>query len=187
LIHIFIGELSLAKGEHHYIAWKFVWIFVIPISILSGIGIYYWESNVYYGIIFTAFILIGFFLGRWISPDWDQISTTSDEARMVKEIPVLGIVLYAFSSVYGAIFRSMHRSWITHFPGLSTILRLLFLFWWVIALYVIGIIEYQDWQWYLYMGVFCGLTISDLLHTFLDVLSSLFKNKKRSYKFPIDN
>jgi hypothetical protein len=113
--------------------------------------------------------LVGYSLGRWCDPDWDLMGTNNAEGRMVNEIPLLGHILYGVSSSYGSIFRRYHRSWITHFPVLSTIVRLVFLLavpFGYLDAYGINFIG-GGWVW-LWVGLLAGLSHADGIHWWLD-------------------
>jgi len=157
----------MPDGKTHHKIWKTGWIIVIPaslyvLSIDTGIGIG---------------IAMGYLWGAYITPDWDLTGTTRDEGRMMRQLPIIGIVLYGISSAYGAIFRHKHRSFITHFPYISTAIRLIFIFWWLTVLYHYGIISYQEWHLHLAIGIFIGLGFSDALHYAADML---IKTKRKS-------
>jgi uncharacterized metal-binding protein len=160
----------MSDGKSHLKNWWIGWIAEIPASVFMGI-----QVNPYIGIGSN----VGYLLGRWVDCDMDSFGTTGAESRMVKELPIIGYVWFAQSSVYGAIFRSMHRSFITHFPGISTIIRLIFMFFWIGILYYFHWIVYAEWQGYLFLGVFIGLSYADTLHYLADILSSEFKKKRK--------
>jgi hypothetical protein len=114
-------------------------------------------------------IFVGYELGKYMNPDWDIMGTTSGEGWMVNEIPVAGHFLFGISSIYGSMFRRFHRSFITHFPGVSTFPRYLMTFWWpCLEVYRSPL----DWAWliFLFMGMFMGTAISDGVHWFLDFI-----------------
>jgi uncharacterized metal-binding protein len=110
--------------------------------------------------------LVGYGLGRWIDPDLDQIGITAAEGRMVNEIPILGTLLVGYSSIYGAVFRRHHRSFITHFPVVSTAIRAVYFFWWLY--FAINVL--YDYQLLFLVGVFIGLSIADTIHYVLDMV-----------------
>ncbi len=122
-------------------------------------------------LIFSLSILFGYFiLGRYISPDWDCITINSDEGRILREIPLLGILIVSYSTLYGSIFRRMHRSLWTHFPIVSTFIRWVFCFWWLYALL---------WRFHVpaehvlipSTGAFIGLSLADILHYLADKIT----------------
>jgi len=114
--------------------------------------------------------LVGYSLHRYVDNDWDIFGSNNAEGRLVNEIPVLGHFLYGVSSVYGSIFRRYHRSWITHWPGISTIIRLIFIF---IIPFVVGDgygINFigNGWVWF-WVGMWAGLSQADAIHLVCDV------------------
>lgn len=116
--------------------------------------------------------IVGYSCGRWIDPDWDIFGSNNAEGRMVNEIPILGHFLYGVSSTYGSIFRRKHRSIITHFPGLSTIVRLVF----VLAVpFIVGDyvgINFIGNGWIsFWVGLWTGLSQADAIHYLLDIKS----------------
>lgn len=133
----------------------------IPLSLL--LASYDWRLG--------AGNLIGYSLGRWVDPDWDLMGTNNAEGRMVNEVPIIGHFLYGISSSYGSMFRKYHRSFITHFPFVSTIIRLFF----------VGIVPFLICDnlginligggWYIiWIGIWIGLSQADLIHWFLDTI-----------------
>ncbi len=98
---------------HYYMKWYWV---EVPATI--SLALVDWQ--------FALGNIAGYSTGRWIDPDWDLMSVNSGEGRMAREIWVLGHFLYGISSTYGSIFKSHHRSFITHFPVVSTLIRIIF-------------------------------------------------------------
>lgn len=96
---------------------------------------------------------------------------SASESRAVNELKILGYPLFGISSMYGAIFRRKHRSFLTHFPVISTLIRLLFVFgWWVPFLYWKGIIIYEPWQLEAFIYALWGLSQADLIHYLADMI-----------------
>ena len=117
--------------------------------------------------------LVGYTLHRWIDNDWDLMSANSAEGRMVNEVPLLGHFLYGVSSTYGSIFRRHHRSWITHWPIISTLVRLIFVFWLPFVLgdlYGINFIG-DGWIWF-WLSILAGLSHADTIHLYHDMRST---------------
>jgi uncharacterized metal-binding protein len=152
----------MPSGIVHHKVWKICWIFALPGSICLGI-----VKDPISGVAFGS----GYLFGNFCDPDWDEMSATGSEGRMVK-IPILGWILYGISSVYGAIFRRYHRSFFTHFPFVSTAIRLLFVFFWIPILYYFKVIKWQDWQGIFYLWFWIGLSCADTLHWGADMLVS---------------
>jgi hypothetical protein len=123
----------------------------------------------YFGeVLISVGIIFGYEAGRYVTPDWDIMGTTADEGRFVNDIPVLGHLLYGISSIYGSVFRRWHRSFITHFPFVSTSIRYVILFWWVF------IFIYQSkydlaWLIFIFIGMYIGMSFADGVHWWADV------------------
>ena len=145
----------MPTGEIHHKAWKVGWLSIIPTGIIGA-----WYIHPVVG----AGILVGYTLGRWCDPDWDQITITNSESRIVNDFKIVGYVLVGYTTIYGAVFRRLHRSFFTHFPFLSTGIRLVYLFWW---LYFFIPVLY-DWQIVFGISVWIGLSAADTIHWFLD-------------------
>jgi uncharacterized metal-binding protein len=160
----------MSDGKTHLRNWWVGWVGEIPLSIIA-IN----QTNPYIGIGSN----VGYLLGYVFDPDMDQFGTTGAESRMVNKLPIIGYLFFSISSIYGAVFRHNHRSFITHFPVVSTIIRLFFLFFWMIIPYYLHWIRYEDWQGQVYLGILGGLSLADALHYIADILSSEFKHKKR--------
>ena len=149
----------MPSGDTHYRYFMRGYGLSIPISLLC-VFLDYRISGGY---------IIGYSLGRWVSPDWDLMSVTSDEGRMVNEIPILGHFMFGVSSAYGSIFRRQHRSFLSHFPYISTIIRLVFLF--IVPFTFLdswGINMIGGGWWVLWLGLWAGLSHADGIHWWLD-------------------
>lgn len=119
---------------------------------------------------------IGYFVGysihRWIDNDWDLMGSSASDGRLVNELPILGHILFGVSSSYGSTFRRYHRSWITHFPVISTIIRLM----WVLIIPFVFLDSYginfigNGWH-YFWLGLWAGLSHADGIHYYLDLNS----------------
>lgn len=152
-----IGECKLSPpGFVHHRFYNAGYIFNIPASIFFMLN-----RNIYFGLGY----FIGYISGRWIDPDWDISSISEAEGRAIRELWILGYVIYGISSFYGAIFRKWHRSFLTHFPIVSTSLRILLLYsvpmWY---LYSNGILVYNIFQQEFYFGYLVGLSSADFIH-----------------------
>jgi uncharacterized metal-binding protein len=113
--------------------------------------------------------MLGYLFGVICDPDWDEMGATGSEGRMVK-VPILGWLMYGISSIYGAMFRRHHRSFLTHFPGVSTAIRILFVFFWIPLLYYFKIVRWEDWNIDLYSWFWLGLSFGDFLHWGADLI-----------------
>lgn len=163
----------MPDGKTHFKNWKLGWFLVIPIS-----GYLFLEKTP----LEASGWLLGYATGAFLDPDLDEIGATNAESRMVNKIPILGYFIYGWSSVYGAIFRRKHRNFWTHFPFFSTIIRIIWFFWWLIPLYYFQILRYEYWQLYFALFYFLGLSYADFLHWLADSLSKPLTNKTKRSK-----
>ena len=100
------------------------------------------------------------------------MGVNSAEGRQVNELPVLGHIMFGVSSTYGSIFRKYHRSWMTHFPYVSTVIRLFFFF--IIPFVVLDAhgVNFIGNGWHLFwLGFWDGLSHADAIHYYLDIKS----------------
>lgn len=114
--------------------------------------------------------LVGYSLGRWCDPDWDLVTANNGESRLIKELPILGNLMFGIASVYGSFFFRHHRSWISHWPVISTLIRLIFIF---IIPFVVGDgygINFigNGWVWF-WVGMWAGLSQADGIHLYHDI------------------
>jgi hypothetical protein len=150
----------MPDGATHY--WYFKRGFLIEIPLSLTLCYFDWK--------FGAGNLVGYSLGRWIDPDWDIMGTNNAEGRVVNEIPILGHFLYGISSTYGSLFRRHHRSFLTHFPLVSTLIRLIFVF-------IFPLVIFDSWKinligdgWHMFwIGILAGLSQADGIHWYLDM------------------
>ena len=143
---------------HHQYYMKGYWL-EIPISLIGAI----------YDFPLALGNILGYTFHRYSDNDWDLMGTSASEGRAVNEIPVLGHFLFGISSMYGSIFRRHHRSFITHFPGISTAIRLAFVF--TLPMYVLayyGVNLSGEFLMKVYLGFWLGLSQADSIHFLLD-------------------
>ena len=149
----------MPDGEFHHNVWKAGAVVAVPASIATVLLID-WRMGLG--------MLGGYALGRWIDPDLDQVSISSSEGRMMNDFKILGYLLVSYWTFYGAMFRCNHRSYITHFPFLSTAIRMAFAFWWVVFLYRWIGLSFNAGHLLGWFGVFFGLSIADTIHYIAD-------------------
>ena len=112
---------------------------------------------------------IGYSLHRYVENDWDCVIMTASESRAVNELKIFGYPIFGISSIYGAVFRKKHRSFLTHFPVVSTLIRLFFLLgWWLLPLYFYGKIIYEPWHLKVFVYGLWGLSQADMIHWMAD-------------------
>ena len=148
----------MPNGVVHYQYYKRGFWVEIPLSL----------SLAFVDFQFGAGNLIGYFCGRWIDNDWDILGANNAEGRMINELPIIGHFLFGISSTYGSIFRRHHRSFITHFPFVSTAIR-----WWFVMLIPYLITERLGWCFFcgverFWIGTWVGLSQADAIHWWLD-------------------
>ena len=137
----------------------------MPIAFLAGLY-FLWFYSVLLGLMY----LIGYFIfGRYVDGDWDSVTATGAEGRIMNELKFFGYPIFAVSSFYGAIFRKRHRHFITHFPYFSTAIRLfIFIFFWYWVLLFLGSIHFELWQLEVGIGLWFGLGNADVVHYWAD-------------------
>lgn len=133
---------------------------------LSTTYVYWGEQSLWAG--------LGCALGSVIGPDLD-VDNGSMSMYIVRNLlgRPAGFVWRWFWYPYAKIMP--HRSFFSHFPVVSTSLRLIYLLllpalaaWW----FGWGI-EYHSWM----LPVFVGLCVSDTAHAIMDAISTLVKRK----------
>lgn len=152
----------MPAGIIHYKFFKSGYILIIPEFIYL----------LFLNPIFSVSVLIGYSFHRYMDNDWDIMSTSDSEGRMVNELKIIGYLLYGVSSVYVLIFRRKHRSFETHFPLFSTIIRIIFLFWWIPLLFYFNKWSVQIWEWVAFFGFWWGLSQADAIHWLADMFWS---------------
>lgn len=150
----------MPSGDVHYKYFKKGYRIIIPLSVaLSCVD---WK--------FASGHIVGYSCGRWIDPDWDLVTANNSESRMMNELPILGNFLFGISSTYGSFYKRKHRSFWSHFPVVSTVIRLIFVFTipFIIGDSVIGI-NFLGQGWYrFWIGFLVGLSEADAIHWWLD-------------------
>lgn len=149
----------MPSGNVHYEYYKRGYLFILPISLLVCV----------YNFIIGIGLLIGYTFHRWFDNDLDIMGTSACEGRQVNELPIIGHILFGISSTYGSVFRRHHRKFITHFPFVSTFIRLLFL---GFPLYFVLKSFDFNFQSIIFlqfiMAFWVGLSLADFLHWLLD-------------------
>lgn len=151
----------MPSGAVHYNIYRRNYPIVVAVSAVF----------LYFYLPFGAGIILGYFLlGRYLDPDLDQISVTSADGRMMRELKIFGVLLSAYYMVYAYTMRMFggHRSFITHAPILSTVIRLAWLL--VIPAAIAFYFGYKPDIIVLQLlaGVFWGLAYADLIHILRD-------------------
>lgn len=157
----------MPNGETHYRIWKTAAPVAVFYSAAFGLATASWE----FGLITFA----GYLLGRYISPDLDLIGINNDESRMMEElgpVGVVGVMLffpYAYMMRFLGIGRRGHRNFFSHFPYISTTIRILWL------LLIPGLLLWKFypiiflWAPTIVGGLVAGLGFADFLHWLADI------------------
>lgn len=118
-----------------------------------------------WAVLLSITFLVGYMLGVVIEPDLDQTGITTSEWRALRGGKVIGGLLVIWFLPYSLIFP--HRSFLSHFPFVSTLIRLLWISWPLLAL-----IWWNDWfSWWMaeaFVGLLSGLCLSDTIHFLAD-------------------
>lgn len=124
---------------------------------------------------------VGYFSHRWVDNDWDILSVNKSESRAIKELKLFGYIVFMISSLYGAIFRRKHRSFITHFPVISTAVRMCFLFFWIPILIHYGYMDLSPTLLKFFLGFLMGLSQADAQHFLADMFwtENYFERRKK--------
>lgn len=148
----------MPSGEVHYHLYRSM----MPFAILIG-GV-----AMFYSIITGLGFIIGYLiLGRYLDPDLDQVSILSAEGRMMRELGIFGALLAGYFVPYAYMMRwaGGHRSFLTHFPFVSTFIRLLYLLLpGFIILIILGITDLPSYFWNGLLGIWLGLSYADTMH-----------------------
>lgn len=149
----------MPDGATHYRYYKKGYPIMLPLSII--LTLIDWKMGVG--------LVVGYSIHRYCDNDWDIMGTNNAEGRAVNELPILGHFIYGISSTYGSIFRRHHRSFITHFPFVSTVIRLIFV---LSPIFIIGDysgVNFIGDGWYkFWVCLWVGLSIADTIHWYLD-------------------
>lgn len=154
------------NGRTHEILWrKYIWLAFAGMAFAVVVG----EWHV------VSAILPGYYLGLWVDPDMDMPRNwTSAKMRWRRTWLFAWMVLWW--NAYGLVFRLLggHRSFWSHMPGLSTAGRLVWMSVPFIGMvYLLGGRPGVTWfiqptMGELALGLFIGLSISDLVHSLAD-------------------
>ena len=135
-----------------------------PNALLCAAGVFFISP------IISGGVLAGYLLGDVVNPDLDLEGITQAEATMFEISKPLGYLWYWYWRPY-ALLR--HRHWLSHGLVISTVGRLLYLFWWA------WFIPPQRWLDIFMVGVFLGLVVSDSVHIIADILLTQAGELKR--------
>lgn len=119
----------------------------------------------------SMYLVIGSLSGIFLSPDLD-VDNGYVGLRFLRSIPLIGGIVSAGWKLIWTPYAKFvpHRSWISHFPGISTIIRLTYLSAFMSPVLII----YWDWIFvnFRWLGMWMiGLCLSDIFHFFADLIS----------------
>lgn len=163
----------MPDGKTHHKIWK-VGILGLP---LYSAGATMLAVPLVHGdwLYFLAGLPAGYILGLFIDPDLDIVGMTQAEGRMLNTFPIIGNIMVGYWTVYGAFFRRHHRSWQTHGPMISTAIRYIYAFWWLVFLDR----WWNIWATFFVIGMFFGTCYADILHWAADVITGEIGKRSR--------
>lgn len=157
----------MPSGKTHFNIWKMGWSLCLPLTITLALATSDWYM--------LALFPLGYLMGRWIDPDLDLVGMSNAESRMMADFKIVGALITGWFVPYAYLMRFVgtdkrkgHRNFFSHFPGVSTIIRLAWLLWptYLGVWYQYGVTIPLDKT----IIVFAGLTLADTLHYGADVL-----------------
>lgn len=123
-------------------------------------------------------ILPGYWFGLLVDPDWDMPAKITEAKKRWLKFPLIGAMVVVWIDMYGhfsQLFLGGHRSTLTHMPGLSTAIRLI----WLLAPALLMLFAVspeltanllqRHLTTSIMLGIFLGLTLSDTVHTTADI------------------
>lgn len=147
-----------------------IWKRYIPLAVLASLGTQYytithmslgwWQST-------GVATLLGYLLGYYLDPDYDQNKFTDARRRLVSDLWLLGWLIVVWYTPYEKLFK--HRG-SSHIPLFSTIIR----FGWLLAFPPIALLLYRTTPYLVpeyypvLVGLFIGLALADLIHILAD-------------------
>lgn len=159
----------MASGREHYEYWKLLSPVTVPVAA------WIWVASK--DPIIPASIVAGYLMGAIIDPDLDLVGITNAESRAMRHLKIFGVILtmwflpYAYFMRFIGIGKKGHRNFFSHMPGISTVIRLLWLFAPFLLFgyfkhgYIPGELEIS-----IFIGLWIGLTFSDTVHYVADVI-----------------
>ena len=124
----------------------------VPAAVITG-----WISN---DVVGALLVSVGCVMGIVLSPDLDIDGKTYSETVLPEPFET---VWYLYWYVYARLIA--HRSWVSHAPVVSTLIRCVYAMWWV------PLVWHIDVAWWGYaFWVFVGLCVSDTMHWIMDML-----------------
>jgi len=153
----------MPDGITHDNLWTAGRVFIaLPVATVSLISI---------NPLFSAGTVVGYWLGKYITPDMDLVGVTHNEGMMMRNLGIVGGLLVSYWTFYGFLFRGLHRHWLTHGLFISTFIRFGYMFWWM---WWFGFFH-NIWLSQLMLGVYYGMSSADAIHIVAD---KIIKDKK---------
>jgi uncharacterized metal-binding protein len=120
----------MPSGQVHHEYWKRDLPYAVGLGVvLFVVGLF---KNLYLAE-FAVWFVFWYWMGRYIDPDLDLPGVTQAEGRMLRELGLLGVLLFAGTSLYAALIAwimrvlkikgNPHRSKLTHSIVPGTIIR----------------------------------------------------------------
>lgn len=166
---------------------------VSVVSAYAGLVLYRLGGlyNAGYAIEFWFWSNFWYLSGRWFDPDLDGLGISSAEGRMLRELKLVGALLYGYFSLYAGLMYWLagvlklkglfgsHRSALTHSP-IGTAIRILFLDAPLALLYLgahqLFNVQFSNGDLLVFLlSQFIGLGSADGVHVFLDVMEEKLK------------
>ena len=137
-----------------FIILEFTLVYVYPYSCVG--------SHCFTNSLLTAIgVPLGYLFGRYITPDLDQSNITKTEWDAMRKAKLFGVFFVMYWLPYGYLMK--HRSTLSHSYILSSAIRMVYSFWWILFLHPVNLVLF------ILFGVFLGLSVSDGIHIFLDM------------------
>lgn len=167
----------MPSGSVHYRIYSKKRKYIKYIAAILSVITYGVTKQITWSFLLGIGFVIGYNLGRWIDPDQDTLINDAD-GRLMRELGIFGaiivawFILYAYLMRFVGIGRKGHRNFFSHFPGVSTIIRLIYALAVPEFILVYGIYKW-GWVfpvqgWYAVAGVWLGLSWADMFHYWAD-------------------
>lgn len=140
---------------------------MLPISILSGIGTYYFTGDLTYSAEIGIFIYLGQQLNRLMTPDSDQNGKTYQDYLSDVIDPYFSKFWYYLWYPYAVIIK--HRHWTSHGIIIGAIIRLIYLF--IAFSPIIAALNLHNiwiYYWDYSLAFIIGFILGDIYHILLD-------------------
>jgi uncharacterized metal-binding protein len=160
----------MPSGSQHHELWQSA---RIPVALGLGafsVVIGAETGDAVLAVVLAVSSILGYAVGDVLTPDLDLISIDRGESRMIRSVVFLPLV--AWTTLYARIMQGMggHRSFWSHSLLLSTLIRLCWMLFPLVALlWYLGVLP-SEYAALPAVGAFIGLSVSDALHIIADRL-----------------